>query len=265
MTPLEELLRVTPEGTRIDQDFVRASVRNRLPSLDEAAVAVRALGEMGVLREGEAGGHRLDRAQLRRTEGYRIGVREATSYVRDRREDRSLTLLGSVPVGIPATAEREIRNHTADLRAGILEIISSARERIVLASPFWDRSTVEELGELLGRRLEVGVAVDILGRFGDDDDSLQALAMRFSGRGRARIFSWHAAHPEDPLGSQTFHFKAAVADGGDFAYVGSANLTISGLRSRMELGVLLRHEPAFQVACILDAVLSFSRPATNLD
>jgi hypothetical protein len=133
----------------------------------------------------------------------------------------------------------------------------------VLASPFWDRITVEELGVLLVRRLEVGVAVDILGRFSEEDEALQALAGRFSGRGRARIFPWHAVYPEDPLGSQTFHFKAAVADGGDRAYVGSANLTLAGLRYRMELGVLLCHEPAFQVARILDAVLSFSSLATH--
>ena len=265
MAPLKERLRGCQEGGRVDATFVRASARDRLPSQDESTVAVRALSEIGVLSDGGAGGYRLSTAQLTRTEGYRKGVRDGIEHTRRSVSDNAFTLLGSVPVGVPPTAEREIQSSVADLRAGIMEIVSSARERIVLASPFWDISTAKELSVLLARRLEAGVAVDILGRFVDGDNALEALVAGLSEYGRTRIFSWHAVNHEDPLGSQSFHFKAAVSDGGTLAYVGSANFTISGLRSRMELGILLREEPALRVARILDTVLGFARLTSVLE
>ncbi len=265
MAPLEERLRGCQDSARVDASFVSASAKDRLPSQDESTVAVRALAEIGVLSDGETGSYRLSRAQLVRTEGYRQGVRDGIEHARHSVGNHTFTLLGSVPLGVPATAEREIRSNVADLRAGIMEIVSSARKRIVLASPFWDLSTAEELSVLLARRLEAGVAVDILGRFVDGDDALKVLIAGLSGYGGTRIFSWHAINPEDPLGSQTFHFKAAVSDGGDLAYVGSANFTISGLRSRMELGILLREEPALRVARVLDMALNFARLMSVLE
>lgn len=60
---------------------------------------------------------------------------------------------------------------------------------------------------------------------------------------------------------QTFHFKAAVADQGTKAYLGSANLTTSGLRSRMELGVILTGEVAGQLHRVIVAALALASPA----
>ena len=266
MLPLERRLALCTDGTAIDRAFVQRSGDDRLPSPDEVAVATNALISIGILKLGTQPGYRLDKAKLAETEGYRAGVQEALAH--RNAEDRSHPLLlASTPSGLPVGAEQNIRAHAADLRAGIVNLLFSARERIVLASPFWDRSTAEELGEMLSRRLEAGVAVDILGRFNTNDEALNTLVSRLSGHEQVRLFSWNAVASGDPFGSQTFHFKAVVADGGARAYLGSANLTISGLRSRMELGVLLRGELALEVARILEVVLGVSqvvaRPGTG--
>jgi phosphatidylserine/phosphatidylglycerophosphate/cardiolipin synthase-like enzyme len=216
-----------------------------------------ALASIGILKEDNRV-YLLNETKLFQTEGYRTGAQEALA-LRTGADHEQPLLFASVPSGLSSAAEQEVRAHAADLRAGVVDMILSARERIVLASPFWDPSTADELGVLLSRRLEAGVAVDILGRFGTDDEALKTLTSLLSGHRHVRLFSWHVADPDDPFGSQTFHFKAVVADDGDRAYIGSANLTISGLRSRMELGILLRGEPALKVARILEVVLSLSR------
>lgn len=266
MLPLEERLARCDDGTVVNRAFVQGSVEGRLPSPDETAVATNALTTIGILQQAGKSGYLLNKARLVQTAGYRTGVREALAHW-DAEVDEQPLLFASIPSGMPASAEREIRAHAVDLRAGVVDVLLSARERIVLASPFWDQSTAEELSVMLSRRLEAGVAVDILGRFNKDDEALDTLTSRLSGHELARFFAWHVSDPNDPFGSQTFHFKAAVADGGARAYVGSANLTISGLRSRMELGVLLRGESALKVARILEIVLGLSqvvaRPGTR--
>ena len=67
--------------------------------------------------------------------------------------------------------------------------------------------------------------------------------------------------PQGDKNIQTFHFKAAVADQGTKAYLGSANLTTSGLRSRMELGVILTGEVAGQLHRVIVAALALASPA----
>jgi hypothetical protein len=264
MLPLEERLTLCTHGTAIDRAFVQRVAGDRLPSPDEAAVATNALISIGILKAGTEPSYRLDKAKLVETEGYRVGVQEALAH-RNAEDSCHPLLLASIPSGLPVGAEQHIRAHAADLRAGIVNLLFSARERIVLASPFWDRSTAEELGEMLSRRLEMGVAVDILGRFNTNDEALNTLVSRLSGHERVRLFSWNTVDSGDPFGSQTFHFKTVVADGGARAYLGSANLTISGLRSRMELGVLLRGELALKVARLLEVVLGVSQTVARPD
>ena len=55
-------------------------------------------------------------------------------------------------------------------------------------------------------------------------------------------------------------FKAISADRGHRGYMGSANMTISSLRSRMELGVILRGTAAAQLDRILRVVVTMAAP-----
>jgi len=54
---------------------------------------------------------------------------------------------------------------------------------------------------------------------------------------KCSILSWYEGAGTE---TQVFHFKAVSADTGQRAYMDSANMTVSSLRSRMELGVILR-------------------------
>lgn len=60
---------------------------------------------------------------------------------------------------------------------------------------------------------------------------------------------------------QTFHFKVAIADEGKTAYLGSANLNTAGLRSRMELGVILSGEASRKLYRVIMTALGLAKPA----
>jgi hypothetical protein len=69
------------------------------------------------------------------------------------------------------------------------------------------------------------------------------------------ILSWFEGEGAD---TQTFHFKVVSVDRGLRAYMGSANMTVSSLRSRMELGVILTGSAARQLDRVLRVVVSMS-------
>ncbi len=262
MEALEAGLARADNATRVDRSRARTLVGRRVPADDELGAALQALTSIGVLYEC-AGVRRLDRGQLEETSGYRLGVQDALACW-STHTSAPVRLCAALPVGLDPRTEAEVRGVTVDLRAAILDVIASATRRVVLVSPFWDRDTASELAELLGRRLEAGINVDVLGRFdGRDGGGGELLAARLARTSACRFFSWYETSPLDRFGVQTFHFKSVVADDGNKAYLGTANLTTSGLRSRMELGVVLTGEPAVRLAGIVDAVLRLARPLSQ--
>lgn len=78
---------------------------------------------------------------------------------------------------------------------------------------------------------------------------------------QCQVLSWYETSASDPFGTSTFHLKAAVVDG-NRGYLGTANFTVAGLRSRLELGILLQGQAAQRLAAVTDAVLSLARPVT---
>ncbi len=258
MQALEEGLAGERDRVVVDRSLVRRIVSGRIPSDAEAEAAVEALLGVGVVRR-EGCSALLDLVRLHETEGYRRGVREALSFGLDR-ERPSVRLCAALPAGLNSASREELGRQVDDLRSALLDVAASARGRIVLASPFWDEETALEMAELLSRRLEAGVAVDILGRFGGQHDGDAALLLaRLASFSRCRLYGWYELSPLDPFGVQTFHFKATVADDGAKAYLGTANLTTSGLRSRMELGVVLTGEPARRLSAVVDVALQLAR------
>lgn len=258
MDALEERLTAAVDGMRVDADAVRRLVPNQLPSLDEASAAIEALVDLGILnRDGSL--VRLDLSRIHATCEYRRGVRDSLS-ISHQKSSSPVTLCAALPAGLDPRVETALRSHSVDLRSMLLGIIASARERIILASPFWDTETTSEIAELLARRLQAGVRADILGRFEEHQTSESTvLLMRLREYGQCRLYTWYEPNPADPFGAQTFHFKAAVADRGAKAYLGTANMTTSGLRSRMELGVVVGPEPGYQLSLVLDIVLRLAR------
>lgn len=254
---VESWLETLPDGVPIHPSQLRTSDRIRLATRDEVAVAVTALREIGVLRTGPP--MHLARHTLMETAGYRRGVREMLEVIPQ--QESLPQLCATLPLGLDSARETALRKEVLDLRAALFDLIASARTRLVLASPFWDQATAIELAMLFRRRLAAGVRIDVLGRTESaTDNEYFALAKQFPLSPAIRFYTWYEQNKEDQFGTQTFHFKAAAIDHGDRAYLGTANMTSGGLRSRMELGVMLRGSAAATLAYILDEVLRIATP-----
>jgi phosphatidylserine/phosphatidylglycerophosphate/cardiolipin synthase-like enzyme len=235
---------------------------DRLPSGEETKAAFEALAHVGILRR-DGAAFRLEKARLTEKIQYCRGVYD-TLRVRERQEMETTRLCATLAIDLDQAVENALRKHTCDLRSTLVDLIAGAQEWIILASPFWDHNTATELAALLARRLEAGVRVDILGRFEKGDDSGRgALQRKLTGYEKCQFFAWHETNLTRSSRAQTFHFKTAVADSGARAYLGTANLTTSGLRSVMELGVIVTGKTARQLSDILKVILSIARPLTD--
>jgi hypothetical protein len=258
---LESALLLLPDGSCVDAPFIHANSGERLPNADEAAAALNGLAALGIIRE-DRGALRLDQKRLLETSGFRSGVLETVRVLgTSALSDNYVRLCVAVPPGLDSALSRSFFHEADDLRAAILEIIASAKRQLILASPFWDQETTQELAELVDRRLSAGVEVTILGRFAEPSESSTTPSLRrLAGHNHCQVVSWfHAGSAQSTV--QTFHFKVAIADEGRTAYLGTANFTTSGLRSRMELGVILSGKPSKQLYRIMEEVLRFARPA----
>jgi phosphatidylserine/phosphatidylglycerophosphate/cardiolipin synthase-like enzyme len=218
--------------------------------------ALRALEDLGIL-EPTTDGWRVDASNFQRSDGYRRGIRQGLDLEENTHLYETVSLLASVPATVTAEVRSLVFRDALELRAGIMDLIASARSRVVLASPFWDEETVDDLQALLSRRIEQGASVDLLGRTLELSDpngaALRSLADRLDPRA-CRVYTWLRRADDDRFRSETFHFKVAIADD-ERAYLGSANFTSSGMRSRMELGVLSTGGLAHALARIVDAIL----------
>lgn len=120
-----------------------------------------------------------------------------------------------------------------------------------------NRATAD-LVDLVRRKLAAGTQVTILGRFSHELPSeVRSQLSKVSRDPSCAVLSWYEGAG---IETQTFHFKAISADNGERGYVGSANMTVSSLRSRMELGVILRGKIAKELDNILKVVLAKASP-----
>lgn len=260
MDALEKQLESLPDGTEVDIRVAREANCRRRITTDEATAAFEALKELGVLVN-TPGGFVLNCTVLEQKASYRAGVREGLG-LRHMTRPR-VALCTSLPPGLAIEFETLLRQYAEDLRGVIVDLVAAAREDLVIASPFWDRQTIDEIGPLLLRRLEAGVSVTILGRFESRmPANVRNAFARFAIHPQFRLVSWYEQNTGDPFGAHTFHFKAVIADGGKRAYLGTANFTASGLRSRFEIGVLLEGETARRLGDIVKFVLTLARPVS---
>lgn len=250
---VEAALERSRGGDVVDPEFVRQHCTTRTPSREETALALKGLKDIGILRKA---GNTLavDTSVFEATSGYRSGVWEVLALPK-----RVAHEPPSLCVGLPPQVSKKARElmsmQAPDLRSAIFSVISASSRRLVLASPFWDVKTATEIGELARRRSHAGVSVDILGRAASDRATTTIIKI-FAGARGFRLFKWYQERPR--AAATTFHFKAVVADDGQRAYVGTANLTEASLRSTMELGFVVGPEPGRQVAEILDVVIGMS-------
>jgi len=226
---------------------------------DEVLVAFNALCDLGVVeRDGRR--YRLNRARLEATDQIRRSVHETVQVLTGSVPDSSadVQLCASLPPSLLPAAEHVIHECSTDLRSSLVDIVASAKRSLILASPFWDRDTTEEMVSLAWKKLDGGVHVTLLGRFSRDlAPEVKSELGRIAKASHCAILSWFEGSGKE---TQTFHFKAVSADHGLRAYMGSANMTFSSLRSRMELGVVLTGNPAAQLDRILRVVITMAIP-----
>jgi phosphatidylserine/phosphatidylglycerophosphate/cardiolipin synthase-like enzyme len=260
--PVEDALRGHADGTLESSSRLMRELRlpsGRPLSPDQILIAMNALCDLGVL-ERRVSDYRLDRERLDRTEELRKGICSTLEILRDvsptNADDTHLCV--SLPPTLPAAAEHVIRESSSDLRSSVLDVIASAKHSLILASPFWDAGTTNEMVSLLNKKISVGVKVWILGRFSTDlPANVRSELRRIADERHCSILSWFEGAGYE---TQTFHFKAVSADSGTRAYMGSANMTVSSMRSRMELGVILNGTTAAQLDRILRVVITMSTP-----
>jgi hypothetical protein len=254
---VEEWVERCTDGQRVTRRDIRSVVPGRRATDDEIMATTAALVGVGILVP--AGDEwRISRAGIEQSHGYRDGVREGLAASTTQFSDSSTVLVATIPPSIELITRDLLLRDTSDLRVAVMDLVVSAQRRLVLASPFWYEETADELAEFLARRIAAGVRVELLGReLGGPTPSglvLRGLVERLDPTS-CRATSWYRALPEEPFGSETFHFKLAIADASR-AYLGTANFTASGLRSRMELGVILRGNLARSLQRVVDVVLA---------
>src|SRR5437660_669233 len=83
--------------------------------------------------------------------------------------------------------------------------IASAKESVIVGSPFWDASTAIELKSLLEKRVKRGLHCSILGRFSDEKGRAALTELSKIGKPEnCTVLSWYE---EANSKVQTFHFK----------------------------------------------------------
>lgn len=124
------------------------------------------------------------------------------------------------------------------LGARVTEALSSAEDRVLLASPYWSDQGTDKLWDATTKARELGLPVTLAGAKRDPDAAYDHLAamLRFGGRladGGARVCCLEFI---PPVRNAIFHAKVVC---GSIGYLGSGNMTDSALGVHVEAGVPL--------------------------
>lgn len=156
-------------------------------------------------------------------------------------------------VTLPERAEAFQRR---SLAARVLGALSSSDERTLLASPFWSDGGAENLWDGLMRSVELGLPLTLAGareaQEGEQSDHLPAmlrLARRLRDAG-ANVTALRYQPPAE-LPYSLFHGKLVC---GRTGYLGSANLTDSGLGLHVEAGMPLDEVDVQRVWWLVDVL-----------
>lgn len=254
---IESFLEAQSHGALVSRvDLARAAGVHGT-SEDVVLLIAESLSRAGIL---QAHGSTLsvDTRRLADTKSFRDGVRVGLGAVPQSAGD--VVLLARAPTGASDEVRKAVETYAGDLRFEILDLIASAREELLLASPFWDSETARDLHQPLAGRLATGVRVVLLARepSGPARALWESLCMSSD---KCFLYHWYEFEREQ-ADAATFHLKALVQDGGRAAYIGSANFTASSLRSRMELGLRITGAPARALTEIMRAVIAGARLAS---
>lgn len=232
-----------------------------------AADVVEQLTRLGIASQFEAGFQ--IRAQFRQSvQRLALGLHAISYYFEAVHKDETLASVVLTRPPQPSELERRLLSRgwrTADIettRHAFMDIVASARKRVIIMTPFLDSRGGDWLCELFAstrpgvdtililRTLESPERPDYPMGYSRICGYLQELGVR--------VFNYSI--PRLGMGGrETFHAKVVLCDE-DRAYVGSSNLTGASLEHSMELGIALFGRGATQVAVVMDAVLACATP-----
>lgn len=212
-----------------------------------ADALLASLGDAGVaIRDGN-----VDRYRLAQFQQVVELLPHFQAEERARRPAPRPRVVFTVPPGV-ALPERARDLAHRGLAARILGALASADERTLLASPFWSDAGAEVLWDGLARSVELALPITLAGARQDADrDDLSAmrrLARRLSAAGAREVTALRYVPPK-PFSQ--FHGKLVC---GRVGYLGSANLTGSGLGEHVEAGMPLAEVDVQQVWTLLGVV-----------
>lgn len=160
------------------------------------------------------------------------------SLAKGRMEKRMPRLVWTLPEAHPAFPE-----HGSTYLQAILEVVESAREELVMTSPFIHERGIQEILGALIRALKRGVRLSMLTQAAENLASYQSMALEPIRREAERIGGRLIVYSAVTADGGLLHAKLVIADGERMA-LGSANLTGPGLMGNLEAGVVLGREEA---------------------
>ncbi len=156
--------------------------------------------------------------------------------------DNKYVLTGNVPEDF-RDSKKIALSELLPIHSTLRDMISRAAEDVVILNPFFDKFAVKELQDVIISAVNRSVAVKIITRYisGTRRSNLEALHPIIEGVGRCErsaYFTIYQYQSEEKKEGRLldFHAKMVISDRNKEAYLGSANLTETGLRSRLELG-----------------------------
>lgn len=152
--------------------------------------------------------------------------------------------------------------NTDETNQSFKNLAQRAAKRIVVMTPFLDghgATWLRELFDQVSPQVEIVLVLRSLEDPGRSDYPKGFPLLReWLSQRHVKVFNYSL--PRGPAsGRETFHAKVILADA-DFAYVGSANVTVASLENSMEMGVVLRGRAAREISYVIDAVLKCADP-----
>jgi hypothetical protein len=212
-----------------------------------AGLLVKALRDAGVLGDDEG----IDAFRLA---GFQQVI-ALLPYFREeeasRRPAPALKVVFTVPDGVKLPDEATHLNRLLSKR--VFDALVSATTRTLLASPYWSDLGADELWAPLQHSVGSGLPITLAGAKPDPKrDDLEAM-LRLGARLKAKGAAVHALQFVPPKPTSIFHAKVVA---GAVGYLGSANLTSSGLGLHVEAGLPLDEPDVEQVWWLLDVLVA---------
>ncbi len=161
------------------------------------------------------------------------------------------TIVATIPYDDPALNPGMFEG----LHGNLLALIRSADDDLVLMSPFLSERAYERLRPALHTATDNGASITLITRsltYDEDNDYNREFARAVRNDERLAPYTTTYEYIDDETWT-TFHAKIVIADG-ERAYLGTANLTHTGLGDNLELGVIFCDDTASRITALVESL-----------